>query len=76
MAVLALVWLACLVLGVGGPQTTQAISNFGLIAAAASAGIACLLTARSQPAPAPAHVEAAGGLGAVLGQRAGRLDLV
>ncbi len=49
MAVLALVWLACLVLGVGGPQTTQAISNFGLIAAAASAGIACLLTARRSP---------------------------
>ena len=46
MAVLALLWLACLVLGVGGPQTTQAISNFGLIAAAASAGIACLVTAR------------------------------
>jgi diguanylate cyclase (GGDEF)-like protein/PAS domain S-box-containing protein len=46
MAVLALLWLACLVLGVGGPQTTKAISNFGLIAAAASAGIACLVTAR------------------------------
>ncbi|HTE70923.1 MAG TPA: hypothetical protein VK942_19560, partial [Actinomycetes bacterium] len=46
MAVLAVLWLACLVLGVGGPQTTQAISNFGLIAAAASAGIACLVTAR------------------------------
>ena len=46
MAVLALLWLACLVLGVGGPQITQAISNFGLIAAAASAGIACLVTAR------------------------------
>jgi diguanylate cyclase (GGDEF)-like protein/PAS domain S-box-containing protein len=46
MAVLALLWLACLVLGVGGPQTTKAISNFGLIATAASAGIACLVTAR------------------------------
>ena len=26
---MALLWLAYLVLGVGGPQTTQAISNFG-----------------------------------------------
>ncbi len=40
MAVLSLLWLACVVLGLGGPQTTQAISNFGLIAAAGSAGIA------------------------------------
>jgi diguanylate cyclase (GGDEF)-like protein/PAS domain S-box-containing protein len=47
MAVVAVLWLACLVLGVGGAQTTQAISNFGLIAAAGSAGIACLVTARS-----------------------------
>jgi PAS domain-containing protein len=46
MAILALCWLACLVLGVGGPQTTQAISNFGLIAAAGAAGVACLVTAR------------------------------
>jgi diguanylate cyclase (GGDEF)-like protein/PAS domain S-box-containing protein len=46
MAMLTLFWLAYMVLGVGGPQTTQAISNFGLIAAAASAGIACLVTAR------------------------------
>jgi hypothetical protein len=41
-SVIALLWLACLVLGVGGPRATQAISNFGLIAAAASAGLACL----------------------------------
>ena len=46
MAILALCWLACLVLGVGGPQTTQAISNFGLIAAAGAAGITCIRTAR------------------------------
>jgi diguanylate cyclase (GGDEF)-like protein/PAS domain S-box-containing protein len=46
MAVLALLWLACLMLGLGGPQTTQAMSNFGLIAAAVSAGVACLVTAR------------------------------
>jgi len=45
--VLTLLWLAPLVLGLGGQQTTQAISNFGLIAAAASAGLACLATARS-----------------------------
>jgi hypothetical protein len=44
--VLTLLWLAPLVLGLGGQQTTQAISNFGLIAAAASAGLACLATAR------------------------------
>jgi diguanylate cyclase (GGDEF)-like protein/PAS domain S-box-containing protein len=42
----ALFWLACLVLGVGGPRASQAISNFGLIAAAGSAGVACLATAR------------------------------
>ena len=47
IAVLTLLWLVCLVLGLGGQQTTQAISNFGLIAAAASAGLACLATARS-----------------------------
>jgi diguanylate cyclase (GGDEF)-like protein/PAS domain S-box-containing protein len=46
MAFLAVLWLACLVLGVGGPPTTQAISNFGLIAAAACAGMACLVNAR------------------------------
>ncbi|HJU00940.1 MAG TPA: hypothetical protein VJ966_07000, partial [Actinomycetes bacterium] len=46
IAVLALLWLAFLVPGVGGQQVTQAISNFGLIAAAASAGLACLATAR------------------------------
>ena len=46
IAIVALLWLTCLVLGVGGPRATQAISNFGLIAAAASAGLACLATAR------------------------------
>jgi diguanylate cyclase (GGDEF)-like protein/PAS domain S-box-containing protein len=46
IGIIALLWLACLVLGVGGPRATQAISNFGLIAAAASAGLACLATAR------------------------------
>ena len=46
MAVLTLLWLVCLVLGLGGQQTTQAISNFGLIAAAALAGLACLAAAR------------------------------
>jgi diguanylate cyclase (GGDEF)-like protein/PAS domain S-box-containing protein len=45
IAALTLTWLACLVLGVGGQETTQAISNFGLIAAAGSAGFACLVTA-------------------------------
>jgi len=48
--VIALLWLAYLVLGVGGPQTTQAISNFGLIAAAAVAGVACLIKARRSSA--------------------------
>jgi hypothetical protein len=47
VAVLTVAWLVCLVLGLGGQQTTQAISNFGLIAAAAFAGLACLATARS-----------------------------
>jgi hypothetical protein len=47
MGILAVLWLACLVLGVGGAQTTQAISNFGLIAAAWSAGVTCLVTTRS-----------------------------
>ncbi len=37
MAVVALLWLASLVWGLGGPRATQAISNFGLIAAAALA---------------------------------------
>ncbi|HJW61588.1 MAG TPA: hypothetical protein VJ931_18300 [Actinomycetota bacterium] len=46
MAVVALLWLACLVLGLGGPRATQAISNFGLIAAAGAAGITCIRTAR------------------------------
>jgi hypothetical protein len=46
IGVVALLWLACLVLGAGGPRATQAMSNFGLIAAAASAGPACLATAR------------------------------
>jgi diguanylate cyclase (GGDEF)-like protein/PAS domain S-box-containing protein len=45
IAVLTLLWLACLVLGVGGQETTQAISNFGLIVAAGSAGVACLARA-------------------------------
>ena len=45
IAVLTLMWLACLVLGVGGQETTQAISNFGLIVAAGSAGVACLARA-------------------------------
>jgi diguanylate cyclase (GGDEF)-like protein/PAS domain S-box-containing protein len=47
IGVLTLLWLVCLVLGLGGQQTTQAISNFGLIAAAAFAGLACLATARN-----------------------------
>src|SRR4029453_5701640 len=34
VAVLTVAWLVCLVLGLGGQQTTQAISNFGLIIAA------------------------------------------
>jgi diguanylate cyclase (GGDEF)-like protein/PAS domain S-box-containing protein len=46
LAVLAVLWLASLVWGLGGPRATQAISNFGLIAAAGAAGIACLMTAR------------------------------
>src|SRR5829696_2971140 len=47
IAVVALVWLGSLVSGLGGARASQAISNFGLIAAAASAGLACLATARS-----------------------------
>ncbi|HTE70400.1 MAG TPA: diguanylate cyclase, partial [Actinomycetes bacterium] len=47
MAVVALLWLASLVWGLGGPRATQAISNFGLIAAAGAAGITCVRTARS-----------------------------
>ncbi|HEV2931363.1 MAG TPA: PAS domain S-box protein, partial [Propionibacteriaceae bacterium] len=46
MAVVALLWLASLVWGLGGPRATQAISNFGLIAAAGAAGITCIRTAR------------------------------
>src|SRR5215213_587958 len=46
MAVVALVWLGSLVSGLGGPRATQAISNFGLIAAAGAAGITCIRTAR------------------------------
>jgi diguanylate cyclase (GGDEF)-like protein/PAS domain S-box-containing protein len=46
MAVIALLWLASLVWGLGGASTTQAISNFGLIAAAGAAGITCIRTAR------------------------------
>jgi hypothetical protein len=47
MAVVAMLWLASLVWGLGGPRATQAISNFGLIAAAGAAGITCVRTARS-----------------------------
>jgi diguanylate cyclase (GGDEF)-like protein/PAS domain S-box-containing protein len=50
MAVVALLWLASLVWGLGGPRATQAISNFGLIAAAGAAGITCVRTARSSGA--------------------------
>jgi hypothetical protein len=50
MAVVALLWLASLVWGLGGPRATQAISNFGLIAAAGAAGITCVRTARSSSA--------------------------
>jgi PAS domain-containing protein len=46
MAIVALLWLASLVWGLGGPRATQAISNFGLIAAAGAAGITCIRTAR------------------------------
>jgi diguanylate cyclase (GGDEF)-like protein/PAS domain S-box-containing protein len=47
MAVVAVLWLASLVWGLGGPRATQAISNFGLIVAAGAAGIICIRTARS-----------------------------
>jgi diguanylate cyclase (GGDEF)-like protein/PAS domain S-box-containing protein len=50
MAVVALLWLACLVSGLGGQRVTQAVSNFGLIAAPAAAGLACCLTARRSSA--------------------------
>ena len=75
IAVVALLLLVCLVLGLGGQQTTQAISNFGLIAAAASAGLACLATARSGRC---GHRRMWRLLGPrpVLGQRPDRLDLV
>jgi hypothetical protein len=43
---LAVLWLGSLAWGVGGEQTTAAISNFGLIAAAGAAGLACIRTAR------------------------------
>jgi diguanylate cyclase (GGDEF)-like protein/PAS domain S-box-containing protein len=46
MAIVALLWLVSLVWGLGGPRATQAISNFGLIAAAGAAGITCIRTAR------------------------------
>jgi diguanylate cyclase (GGDEF)-like protein/PAS domain S-box-containing protein len=46
IGVAALLWLGSLAWGLGGPRATQAISNFGLIAAAALAGLACLATAR------------------------------
>ena len=76
ISVVALFWLACLVLGVGGPRATQAISNFGLIAAAGFGGTGLPGHGPAQHRPAGADVEAAGDLGAVLGQRPGRLDLV
>jgi diguanylate cyclase (GGDEF)-like protein/PAS domain S-box-containing protein len=44
-AIVALLWLACLVGGLGGPRVTQAVSNFGLIAAAGAAGLACVRAA-------------------------------
>ena len=50
MAVVALLWLACLVSGLGGQRVTQAVSNFGLIAASVAAGLACLHTARRSSA--------------------------
>jgi diguanylate cyclase (GGDEF)-like protein/PAS domain S-box-containing protein len=43
---LAVAWLGCLVFEVGGERTAAALSNFGLIAAAGAAGIACFRTAR------------------------------
>ena len=46
MAVVALVWLGSLVFGLGGARVSQAISNFGLIAAAGAAGGTCIRTAR------------------------------
>ena len=46
MAVVALLWLGSLVFGLGGARASQAISNFGLIAAAGAAGITCIRTAR------------------------------
>jgi hypothetical protein len=46
MAVVALVWLGSMVSGLGGARASQAISNFGLIAAAGAAGISCIRTAR------------------------------
>jgi diguanylate cyclase (GGDEF)-like protein/PAS domain S-box-containing protein len=46
MTIVALLWLASLVWGLGGPRASQAISNFGLIAAAGAAGITCLRSAR------------------------------
>jgi hypothetical protein len=55
MAVLALVWLACLVLGVGGPRATQAISSFGLIVAAAWTWYETVL-GRDVPFPSVADV--------------------
>jgi hypothetical protein len=46
MAIVALIWLGSLVFGLGGARASQAISNFGLIAAAGAAGITCIRTAR------------------------------
>jgi diguanylate cyclase (GGDEF)-like protein/PAS domain S-box-containing protein len=46
VAVVFVLWMVSLVLGVGGQETTQAISNFGLVVAAVAAGVTCLRTAR------------------------------
>ena len=43
---MAVVWLAFLYWEIGGAQMAAAFSNFGLIAAAMAAGLACLRTAR------------------------------
>ena len=50
IVIVTLLWMACLVAGVGGPKTTAAISNFGLIAAAGLAGLGCLARGRRSSA--------------------------
>src|SRR5215213_6870852 len=74
MAVVALVWLGSLVSGLGGARASQAISNFGLIAAAGAAGITCIRTARfSSPRQAPPRAAGRpGGGGGGRGPRVGR----